>query len=177
MLAGLASYQCWYGSLARTEEQHVFGFCFYFPLVHSLLFRNVLYRYQAVLIVRAWFGCPCLSCHKYMWQAGNVVDLDNVLYDSVDLLKSMDDAVPPGEASSGRIAQRTVSSHLEVYKEKQWKSLCFFSPSFLPHLLPWEPAGSQMIVGSNWKLSPLLLKSFHKTLSYFIKSLNEFSRY
>lgn len=67
-------------------------------------------------------------------------------------------------------------------QRKTMKNLCgfgfFFSPpSFLPYLLPWELAGSQMIVGSNWKLSPLLLKSFHKTLSYFIKSLNEFSRY
>lgn len=62
--------------------------------------------------------------------------------------------------------------------EKSLWVLGFFFPSFLFSLsLTLGLAGSQMIVGSNWKLSPLLLKSFHKTLSYFIKSLNEFSRY
>lgn len=83
-------------------------------------------------------------------------------------------SITPGEeAASQRSTLQTLP--FESYAGKQLK--IHFLPSFLPHCLPWEPAGSQMIVSSNWKLSPLLLKSFHKTLSYFIKSLNEFSRY
>lgn len=67
----------------------------------------------------------------------------------------------------------------QKYTKKNNLKIFVGSPrlSFLSHLLPLEPAGSQVIVSSNWKLSPLLLKSFHKTLSYFIKTLNEFSRY
>ena len=65
-LAGLTSYQCRYGSLAKMEAQRFFGFCFYFPLVHSLHFRNMLYCYRAVLTVRVGFGCPCFRCHKHV---------------------------------------------------------------------------------------------------------------
>lgn len=132
-----------------------------------------------VLMVRDQFTCPRFGYHKYPQEKPGV--FLTMAMCSVCVCWALKTSGPHCPTWRRQFTERhsEVSLPFRKYTEKNnWKQTNkYFFPPFLPHLLPWEPAGSQMSVSSNWKLSPLLLKSFHKALSYFIKSLNEFSRY